>query len=297
MKPSSSELLSLPLDSEHRQETAEAGKEKAGDSVPVCVWFEPRSAVLNFVGFFAPFGTKNSFCNRLIFSPMFRHFFVYDVTLAGSALTVADVDSAVNNCALICALLLGVPTGIMASMGSTPDAWVNLMQNDLFGVGGGGMQCLPIATNTTNTTDVAYSPQCTDLFKARARFMFAWIVVSFYSALFILITAVLYYMCRPSECYKTTPMDELLAQCTKEVRKKIRMERHESSEESQKSSPETPFSSCNEEMEVFLKAKFMAKHKGEGEKNKEFYKWYRRKMFGSFFIIILFHGIRLNFAA
>jgi len=86
MKPSSSELLSLPLDSEHRQETAEAGKEKAGDSVqtPVCVWFEPRSAVLNFVGFFAPFGTKNSFCNRLIFSPMFRHFFVYDVTLAGS---------------------------------------------------------------------------------------------------------------------------------------------------------------------------------------------------------------------
>jgi hypothetical protein len=47
------------------------------------------------------------------------------------------------------------------------------------------------------------------------------------------------------------------------------MERHESSEESQKPSPETPFSSCNEEMEVFLKAKFMAKHKGEGRKGKK----------------------------
>jgi hypothetical protein len=209
MKPSSSELLSLPLDSEHRQETAEAGKEKAGDSVPVCVWFVPRSAVLNFVGFFAPFGTKNSFCNRLIFSPMFRHFFVYDVTLAGSALTVADVDSAVNNCALICALLLGVPTGIMASMGSTPDAWINLMQN------GVGVDCPPTATNP-----VAYSPKCTDLFKGRSRFMFDWIIISFYSSLFTLITAVLYYMCRPSECYttsQTSSMDQLLEECTLEV--------------------------------------------------------------------------------
>jgi hypothetical protein len=50
-------------------------------------------------------------------------------------------------------------------------------------------------------------------------------------------------------------------------------------------------------MEVFLKAKFMAEHKTDGQNNLEFYKWYRRKMFGSFFIIILFHGIRLNFAA
>jgi hypothetical protein len=118
MKPSL-ELLSPPLDSEHRQEIAKAEKEKPG----------VVSTLLNFVGFLAPFGTENSFCNRLITSPMFRHFFVHNGEMVGSALTVVDVDSAVNNCALICALLLGVPTGIMGSMGSSPDAWINLMQN------------------------------------------------------------------------------------------------------------------------------------------------------------------------
>jgi hypothetical protein len=199
MKPSL-ELLSPPLDSEHRQEIAKAEKENPS---AVCT-------LLNFVGFFAPFGTKNSFWNRLTTSPMFQHFFVRKKDSV-SALTVVDVDSAVNNCALICALLLSVPTGIMGSMGSTPDAWINLMQN------GVGVDCPPMATNTT---DVAYSPKCTDLFKGRSRFMFDWIIISFYSSLFTLITAVLYYMCRPSECYTTSEqpsMDQLLEDCTKEV--------------------------------------------------------------------------------
>ena len=37
-----------------------------------------------------------------------------------------------------------------------------------------------------------------------------------------------------------------------------------------------------DEMEVFLKAKFMAEHKGDGLNNLEFYKWYRSKMFCCF---------------
>lgn len=269
MKPSV-ELLSPPLDSEHRQEIAKAEKEKPGVAY----------TLLNFVGFFAPFGTKNSFWKRLTKSPMFRHFFVHRGEGGSAVITVVDVDSAVNNCALICALLLGVPTGIMGTMGSSEDAWINLMRN------GVGVDCPPMATSTG---DVEFSPKCTDLFKSRSRFMFNWIIISFYSSLFTLITAVLYYMCRPSECYtdpdsednNTPSMDQLLEECTLEVRKKIRNERHKSGEESEKS-PETPFSSCNEEMEVFLKAKFMAEHKGDGLNNLEFYKWYRSKMFCCF---------------
>ena len=69
---------------------------------------------------------------------MLRHFFVHDEhftdelwdrTLADESpspkVTVADVDSAVNNCALICALLLSIPTGVISNL--SEDAFVNMM--------------------------------------------------------------------------------------------------------------------------------------------------------------------------
>jgi len=89
-------------------------------------------------GFFMPFGAKKSFFNRLKCSPMLRHFFVHDEHFADELwdrtltdespspkVTVADVDSAVNNCALICALLLSIPTGVISNL--SEDAFVNMM--------------------------------------------------------------------------------------------------------------------------------------------------------------------------
>jgi hypothetical protein len=88
-------------------------------------WFE-------MISFFFPFGSKNSFLNRLLSSPMFRHIFAYDSnfipamsrkTLLDESpspqVTVSHVDSAVNNCALICALLISIPAGIISDMGSS----------------------------------------------------------------------------------------------------------------------------------------------------------------------------------
>ena len=72
----------------------------------------------SFLGFFAPFGTDNSFWERLKNSPSFKHLFLFDgkavdnlhgtpltEEVSGASVTVNDVDAAVNTCSLVCALL------------------------------------------------------------------------------------------------------------------------------------------------------------------------------------------------
>jgi len=101
----------------------------------------------------------------------------------------------------------------------------------------------------------------------------------FYSSLFTLITAVVYYLCRPSETSNVTPMDTLLQACTLEIRREIRESRKI---DEPPVSPETLFPTCVEETEVFMKAKFRAKSEAEEQKNMEFYVWYRSKTLCTF---------------
>ena len=97
-------------------------------------WQSWKSAL----GFLAPFGTDNSFWNRLKESSTFMHLFVFDnkssnelldkkalSDITDVALEVSDVDAAVNTCALVCALLLSVPCAIMSSgsVGGKDDGW------------------------------------------------------------------------------------------------------------------------------------------------------------------------------
>ena len=79
--------------------------------------------------FLAPFGTENSFWNRLKMSVTFQHWLAYDQdflaalqSLEKSSLkaqypcaqiSVSDANTAVNNAALISALMLGIPMGIL----------------------------------------------------------------------------------------------------------------------------------------------------------------------------------------
>ena len=95
----------------------------------------------SFLGFFAPFGTKNSFWERLKNSPSFKHLFLFDgkavdnltqsplsEEVSGASVTVNDVDAAVNTCSLVCALLLSVPCTVMSSVSGSPDSWQALMR-------------------------------------------------------------------------------------------------------------------------------------------------------------------------
>ena len=241
------------------------------------------------LGFFVPFGTTNSFWERLKMSPTFRHLFAYDETLvkelsqepgekslttetSGARITVQDVDSAVNNCALICALLLGVPASIIGDMVGNQDGWIDYLnamkQPD-------GKLCEP-----DNQTSSIYSDFCLREFEKHYQGFFVVTTVCFFSALFTLITAVCYYMCRPSESCNNTSMNVLFEACTLEVRARIREKR-----KLEWVDPETPFASWGEELEVFSKAKFMAQNEAEEQKNQEFYMWYKSKMLRSIFIV------------
>jgi hypothetical protein len=71
-------------------------------------------------------------------------------------------------------------------------------------------------------------------------------------------------------------MNALLRACTLEISKEIRELRPES-EDRKAVDPATPFPTWGEELEVFLKAKFMAKHEAAEQMNMEFYVWYRSK--------------------
>ena len=195
--------------------------------------------------------------------------------ISGARITVQDVDSAVNNCALICALLLGVPASIIGDMVGNQDGWIDYMhaikdQN--------GKYCEP-----SHQTAFLYSDFCLREFERHYSGFFVVTTISFFSALLTLITAVFYYMCRPSESCNNTSMNTLYKACTWEVRKQIREKRHQGAEQVD---PDTPFNSWGEELEVFMKAKFMAKNEAEEQKNQEFYKSKKSAplLIGAFFI-------------
>jgi hypothetical protein len=99
----------------------------------------------SFFGFFAPFGTDNSFWKRLQKSRAFKHLFIFDHKAVDSLdetplseeadvarVTVSDVDAAVNTSALVCALLLSVPCTIMSSVSGNSDAWRAFLEGGNF---------------------------------------------------------------------------------------------------------------------------------------------------------------------
>jgi hypothetical protein len=247
------------------------------------------------LGFFMPFGTKNCFWERLKKSSTFRYLFTYDhefvatlkalrsspltEEIPAARITVHDVDATVNNCALICALLLGVPMSVISNFaGGNQDGWIDWMRDTHI-----GSRRLPTSQwdyicDPIDGAEANYSDVCLATFEKAYMNFFAWVTVSFYAALFTLITAVVYYMCRPSESCNNSSLNTLLEACTLEVRQKIREARRKKGEESHEIiAPNVVFDSWGEETEVFLKAKFMAKSEAEEQLNQEFYMWYKSK--------------------
>ena len=236
-----------------------------------------------FLGFFAPYGTKNSFWNRLKKSPMMRHIFVHDSNFIRNMktkslleeapspqITASDVDSAVNNCALICALLISIPAGLISDLGQS-DFYVNLIASGQF---------LGYAQRNCSATD--FSNECMVPFKDSFSILTTYTLASFYTNIFCLMMAVLYYMCRPSESYNISSSLTLLNAYTMEVRNIIRKERHSIGAESTKK-PSEPFENPIVEFEVFSKARFYAQNESEEQKNQEFYMWYKSKRLLVFF--------------
>jgi hypothetical protein len=239
-----------------------------------------------YLGFFMPFpicglGTNNSFWSRLNSSPTFQYLFSYDqefvetlkklhgaplvTEIPAARITVHDVDATVNNCALICALLLGVPAAVIGDISGNQDGWIDVLQ---FMKDENGQYCQPGESGSA-----LYSDFCLKRFEQWYNEFFCFTTVCFYSSLFTLITAVTYYMCRPSESCNNSSMNTLLKACTLEVRKEIRKARLSKlkmgaeSEDFRPIAPDIPFDSWGEETEVFLKAKFMAKTEAEEQLN------------------------------
>ena len=226
------------------------------------------------LGFFAPYGTRNCFWERLKKSPSFKHLFVFqsldnlhDKQLSdehAAPVAVSDVDAAVNTSALVCALLLSVPCAIMTS--TDPDGWLNYIN----GVPG--------------CSDSLYSDSCVKTLQNNFTFLYLMTMVAFYSALCTLITSVFYYMCRPSESCNCSSLLTLMEAYTLEVRHRIRKERAEQSGATSEVKPDVLFDSPNEEMEVFMKANFLANNELEEQKNSEFYMWYKSEMRAGFYL-------------
>lgn len=221
------------------------------------------------LGFFMPFGTQNSFWNRLQCSPMLRHFFIHDARFdddlcnrslteesPSPKVTVNDVDSAVNNCALICALLLSIPTGIISNL--SEDSFVTMMASQAINT---QHKCQQL--DYTNLQNTAFSEDCVSQFKTRFIFLYNNCIMCFYSSLFTLVTAVLYYMCRPSPSYNNASNVTLLNAFTLIVRQDIRKEMRSFGTEL----PEEPFENRILESEVFMKAKFLAENEAEEQMN------------------------------
>ena len=239
----------------------------------------------SFLGFFAPYGTKNSFWNRLKKSPMMRHIFVHDSNFIRNMktkslleeapspqITASDVDSAVNNCALICALLISIPAGLISDLGQS-DFYVNLIASGQF------LYPRLVQHNCTVTSATDFSNELTECmvpFKDSFSTLTTYTLASFYTNIFCLMMAVLYYMCRPSESYNISSSLTLLNAYTMEVRNIIRKERHPHGAESKKK-PSEPFENPIVELEVFSKARFYAQNESEEQKNQEFYMWYKSK--------------------
>ena len=272
--------------SEHHKKIAEQMKERAESGrIFGTSW-------MSFLGFFAPFGTQNSFWNRLKKSPSFKHLFVFDhkgvENVDGTLLTedaevarvtVSDVDAAVNTSALVCALLLSVPCAIMTS--TSPDGWQNFMNGKIEWNGTERAPCTPRGSDS----DSLYSDFCVNDFLHDFTFLYLMTMVAFYSALCTLITSVFYYMCRPSESCNCSSLITLMEAYTLEVRHRIRKERAEQSGATSEVKPDVLFGSPNEEMEVFMKAKFLADNELEEQRNQEFYAWYKSEMRAGFYLL------------
>ena len=168
-----------------------------------------------------------------------------------------------NNAALISALMLGVPMGIFGSMSGNQDGWLDLIGS--YKTPDGERCALP------------YSDLCFEYLFRRYQALHLTSTICFYSALFTLITAIVYYLCRPSESSNISSINTLVRACTLEIRKEIR-EQRSGLDDPKTIDPATPFPTWGEELEVFTKAKFMAKHEAEEQTNMEFYIWYRSKI-------------------
>jgi hypothetical protein len=232
------------------------------------------------LGFFAPYGTRNCFWERLKKSPSFKHLFVFrtlenlrDRQLSDDhavPVAVSDVDAAVNTSALVCALLLSIPCSIMTN--TSPDMWQDWMGGNPDWNGKEWVPCMP------SGPDSLYSDYCVNNLRYQFTFLYLMTMVSFYSALCTLITSVFYYMCRPSESSNCSSLITLMEAYTLEVRHRIRKERAEQSGATSEVKPDVLFASPNEEMEVFMKANFLANNEMEEQKNQTFYMWYRSEM-------------------
>jgi hypothetical protein len=242
----------------------------------------------SFFGFFAPFGTSNSFWSRLQKSPSFKHLFVYDESvldkcvdasisaeLGRGRVRVADVDAVVNNTSLICALVISIPLMIMGELGSNNENWSSLMQS-LQDKSTGAPFCLP-----SSNSSFLYSTFCTSLFSFYYKRLFLSTILCFYTACASLFMAVYYYMCRPSEGSNCMSMMELFEAFKIEVRDNFRRQRQtQQLGAHSKSDLGTDAQVAEvlrrlEDNEVMFHAKFLAENKMQELKNHEFYMWYK----------------------
>ena len=253
------------------------------------------TSLFRWITFLAPFGTENGFWARLKMSVTFRHLLSYDQDFLAALqkleksslkaeypcaqIAVGDVDTAVNNAALISALMLGVPMGILSSMSGNQDGWLDLLGSHKTPDGGRCAQ--------------PYSELCFNYLFGRYQALYLTSTICFYSALFSLITAIVYYLCRPSESSNVSSMNALVRACTLEIRKEIR-EQRSGSEDRKAVDPAIPFATWGEELEVFTKAKFMAKHEAAEQMNMEFYVWYRSKIWASHYFFGAFSMLEFD---
>jgi hypothetical protein len=248
----------------------------------------------SMLGFFAPFGTENSFLERLKKSPSFKHLFVYDghvsescadatlsAELSTAKLDVAHVDTTVNNASLVCALVLSIPTLIVGVMGSNKQGWSELMHGLQDHVNGG--LCLPSA-NVSNL----YSVFCLAQFDAIYKRLFVCVMLCFYSSIATLFMSVFYFMCRPSEMCNCFSKIALMEAFKIEIREeRMRGSRRFQPLSGVQSLPLPPsegnahaqaLSQHFEDLEIFWNAKWFAENKMQELKNHEFYMWYKSEL-------------------
>jgi hypothetical protein len=135
------------------------------------------------------------------------------------------------------------------------------------------------------------SSRCFKEFEAIFSFLTQMVLASFYCNIFVLMLAVLYYMCRPAESYNNSSLLTLLEAFTLEVRKKILKERLAKTEEESTTLSSQPFDSSSLESEVFVKASFFAQNEAEEQKNQEFYLWYKSKTISAVVYCLTIFGI------
>ncbi len=238
----------------------------------------------SLLGYFAPFGTQNSFLSRFKKSSAFKHIIFFDNSIfdynVDSALTetldakvtVASTDASVNNCSLICALLITIPTLILGELSVNNDRWLDYLQR-LRDVTSSDMPCLRAAVSTSQFSDFC-------LFQLQESFerLYFGAILCFYSSMTTLFLAVFYYMCRPSESSSCSSIRTLLEAHKIEVRDVIRRL-------SRCDDQSVPGAACStnaaaprdglQEIEVFLNAQFLAHSHLEGQRNQQFYMWYK----------------------